>query len=66
MLGELEHLKIETRLINENLVYLQQNKKGRRPKGKKCHTKTIRGVEKPIQLVNKRTPHVPLRQNAEE
>jgi hypothetical protein len=24
-------------------VYLQQNKKGRRPEGKKCHSKTIRG-----------------------
>jgi hypothetical protein len=25
-----------------SLVYLQQNKKGRKPQGKKCHTKTVR------------------------
>jgi hypothetical protein len=24
-------------------VYLHQNKKGRKPEGKKCHTKTMRG-----------------------
>jgi hypothetical protein len=26
-------------------VYCQENKKGRRPKGKKCQTKTLRGKE---------------------
>jgi hypothetical protein len=48
-------------------VYFQQYKKKAKTKGnKKCHTETMRGKKKPVQLVHKRTPHVPLRQNVEE
>ncbi len=34
---------VGTEKVISVVVYLQQNKKGRRPEGKKCHTKTIRG-----------------------
>jgi hypothetical protein len=49
-------------------VYLQQIKKKAKAEGKTCHAKTMLSLEQPINLPSlmKNTPHVPLRQIAEE